>query len=152
MAKMLGFFVIAVTLTSVLVGCSKKDDAYYDPDVEAAKIRAEAGFDSPILPPTKEGFAISAPSDPGASYRILKISKRPNGNLEVVSRRDGPSGTSFARREINCGRNTYRYLGEGDTRDEASEDSPNRGSMSALTGTSASSDVANAACKTGKRR
>jgi len=134
---------------AMLVGCGQNDE--YNPDVEMAKIRAEEGLDSPILEPTSEGFAISAPSDPGASYRILRINKRANGNLEVLSRRDGPSSTSFARREISCGTYTYRYLGEGDTREEVAPNSQNPGKMSQLTGTSASSDVANAACRKGAK-
>jgi hypothetical protein len=132
---------------TMLVGCGESDE--YNPDVENAKIRAEEGLDSPKLEPTTEGFAISAPSDPGASYRILKIKKRGNGNLEVLSRRDGPSGTSFARREINCKAYTYRYLGEGDTRADAEKNGSSPSSMSELTGTSASADVANAACRKG---
>lgn len=75
-----------------------------------------------------------------------EIEKRSNGNLGVVSQRDGASGRSFARREIDCSAYTYRYLGEGDTETEAAADNPNMGDMSELTGTSASSDVANAAC------
>src|SRR3546814_18366511 len=81
-------------------------------------------------------------SDPKVSNRIVKISKMPNGHLEVTNRRDGTSGTSFSRREIDCRSYEYRYLGEGDTLTEAEEDSSNIGSMSELTGTSASSDVA----------
>ena len=93
-----------------------------------------------------EGFAISSPSDPAASYRILQSRRMKNGNLEVLSQRDGRSGRSFARREISCSTYEYRYLGEGDTRKEALQAGANIGEMSALTGTSASSDVANAAC------
>ncbi|HQV02946.1 MULTISPECIES: hypothetical protein [unclassified Novosphingobium] len=136
-----------VLAVSTLAGCGRSDE--YNPDVENAKIQAEAGLDSPKLDPTSEGFAIATPSDPGASYRILKIKKRGNGNLDVLSRRDGPLGTSFARREIDCQAYTYRYLGEGDTRADAEATSSNPGKMSKLTGTSASSDVANAACRKG---
>jgi hypothetical protein len=145
MGKFFAIIVIVLVLILIVGKCAGDDDVY-DPEVEMAKIRADEGFDSRTLPATNEGFTVSAPSDPGASYRILKIDKMANGNLEVVSRRDGPSGTSFARREINCAGYSYRYLGEGDTREEAEADGANIGEMSALTGTSASSDVANAAC------
>jgi len=97
-------------------------------------------------PSGEEGYAIPAPSDSGARYQILSVNRLPDGHLEVLSRRTGPSGTSFARREIDCDAMTYRYLGEGDSRAEAENDSPNAGPMTALTGTSASSDVAVAAC------
>jgi hypothetical protein len=87
------------------------------------------------------------PSDPNARFRILSVNRLSNGNIEVLNRRDGPSGTSYSRREISCSAYTYRYLGEGDTLEEAKADSPNPGSMAPLTGTSASSDVADAACR-----
>ena len=148
MGNWLAGLILLVVAIALLGKCVGDDDAY-DPEVEMAKIRADEGFDSPTLPPTNEGFAIAAPSDPGASYRILNIDPIGSGNLEVLSRRDGPSGTSFARREIDCNSYTYRYLGEGDTREEAAIDGPNIGAMTELTGTSASSDVANAACKKG---
>lgn len=97
-------------------------------------------------PSVGEGYAIPSPSDPRARYRILSVNRLPSSRLEVLSRRDGPSGASFARREIDCNAMTYRYLGEGESRAEAERDSPNPGPMTGLTGTSASSDVAVAAC------
>jgi hypothetical protein len=97
-------------------------------------------------PSAGEGYAIPSPSDPGVRYRILSVNRLPDRHLEVLSRRDGPSGTSFARREIDCEAMTYRYLGEGDSRAEAEADSPNPGPMTELTETSASSDVAVAVC------
>jgi hypothetical protein len=114
-------------------------------------MEAEERTNTPVAEPATEGFSIPAPSDPNASYRIVKISKMPNGHLEVTSRRDGTSGTSFSRREIDCRSYEYRYLDERDTLAEAEKDGSNIGSMSGLTGTSASSDVANAACKRGAK-
>lgn len=70
-----------------------------------------------------------------------------NGNLEVVTRRDGPSGTSFARREIDCNAMTFRYLGEGDTREELTKEGYNVGKMSELTEGSISTEVSNYACR-----
>jgi hypothetical protein len=138
---------ILVLVVLMIVGkCSQSRDEF-DPEVE--RIKFERENNEPTAPPTTEGFAISAPSDPGADYRILSIKRRPNGNLEVVSRRDGSSGTSFARREIDCESETYRYLGEGDTRKGAETDGPNPGPMTAITGSSASSDVLRAACARG---
>jgi hypothetical protein len=87
------------------------------------------------------------PSDPNARFRILSVKPLGNGNIEVLNRRDGPSGTSYSRREISCSAYTFRYLGEGDTLEQAKADGSNPGSMAPLTGTSASSDVADAACR-----
>ena len=144
---MLGKIVTCIVVLFVAVILLGKCVAEDEPDYSDIS-RPIEGFDSPSLPETDEGFAISAPSDPGARYRILEIESLPNGNLEVVSRRDGPSGTSFARREIDCVAYAFRYLGEGDTRDEAMLDRSSQ-NMGPLTGSSASSDVANAACARG---
>jgi hypothetical protein len=105
------------------------------------------GFDSPALPPTAEGEPVSVPSDPGATYRLLRWSRLPNGNLEAVTRRDGSSGTSFARREIDCRAMTFRYLGEGDTLEQALADSPNPGQMGELTSQSISTYVSEFVCR-----
>jgi hypothetical protein len=59
--------------------------------------------------------AIPVPSDPRASYTLLSRSRLANGNLEVVTRRVGPSGKRYSRREINCRAMTFRYTAEGDT-------------------------------------
>jgi hypothetical protein len=105
------------------------------------------GFDSPTLPPATQGEAVSVPSDPGATYRLLRWSPLPNGNLEAVTRRDGRSGTSFARREIDCDAMTFRYLGEGNTMDEALADSPNPGQMGELTSQSISTYISEFVCR-----
>jgi len=98
--------------------------------------------------PTTDGPAETPyPSDPNARFRILSVKRLGNGNIEVLNRRDGPSGTSYSRREISCSAYTFRYLGEGDTLDQAKANGPNPGPMAPLTGTSASSDVADAACR-----
>jgi hypothetical protein len=141
-------FIFSLAVASLVSACSNSDE--YNAEDERVRAQTEMAtddFSSPSLPPTNEGFAINAPSDPGVSYRILSIKGMKNGNLEVASRRDGSSGTSFARREIDCGAYIYRYLGEGDSRAEAAADKVNLAKMTALTGNSASSDVANAACK-----
>lgn len=65
------------------------------------------------------GETVPVPSDPRASYRLLSWSRLPNGNRQATTRREGPSGISFARREIDCEAMTFRYLGEGDTLEEA---------------------------------
>jgi hypothetical protein len=98
-------------------------------------------------PNVGETRSIPYASDPNAKFEILSNKPLANGNIEVMTKRIGPSGTSFSRREISCSEYEYRYLGEGDTLEEAFIDGSNPGEMSALTGMSASSDVANEACK-----
>lgn len=88
-------------------------------------------------------------SDPaGGRYHLLMVEEMENGNLEVLTRRNGSSGTSYSRREINCSApRSYRYLGDGDTRTEAEADAPNPGDMSELVSGSISSDVAEYVCR-----
>lgn len=98
--------------------------------------------------PSEEGVLIPVTSDPaGATYYLLDWSEQPDGNRVALTRREGRSGTSFARREINCEARTFRYLGEGETRTEAEADSPNRGDMAELVPGSISSEVADYVCQ-----
>lgn len=62
---------------------------------------------------------IPVPSDSKAEYTALQVTPKPNGLVEILSQRVGPSGISFAMREVNCRTNRARYIGEGDTRAEA---------------------------------
>ncbi len=149
--------VILVSVESLLiVGCSKTDEEKAWEKYEAARSEeileelanpdSAEGFDSPKLPPATEGKPINVVSDPGVTYHLLESSKMPNGNLEIVTRRDGSSGTSFARREVDCDAMTFRYLGEGDSLAEAKHDSPNIGEMSEAMSTSISGEVSRFAC------
>ena len=61
------------------------------------------------------GELVEVPSDFKAKYRIVELAKNRKGNADVMTRRDGPSGTSFARRECECPFGRFRYIGEGDT-------------------------------------
>ena len=106
---------------------------------------ADASVDNPTIDEGPTGKSIPVRSD-GASYRLLSSERMSNGNLEIVTRRDGPSGRSFARREVNCGAMTFRYLGEGDTLEEALEDGPNPGALSEAMSTSISGEVSRFAC------
>lgn len=145
MAKVFSIIPLGIVVLFLLGKCVGNNEVY-DSQSDVDQLRSEESSTPPAVPSAAEGLLIPTPSDPGASYRILKTDKIPNGNLEVTNQRDGPPGKSFARREIDCSANTFRYLGEGDTEAEASSDSPNISEMSELTGNSASLDVANAAC------
>jgi hypothetical protein len=135
--------VLVIFLALILIGqCSGGGDDTGGP--EALPVTDD--FDSPTLPPTNEGEPFSIPSDSRASYRLLKWSRLPNGHLEALTRRDGPSGTSFERHEIDCEAMTYRELGEGDSKEEALKDVPNMGHMAELTPESISSYTADLVC------
>jgi hypothetical protein len=96
-------------------------------------------------PRRSEPQSIPVPSDPGASYQLLEWRSLPNGHREAMSRREGPSGISFARREIDCEGMRFRYLGEGDTIEEARIDRPSP-EMGDLTPESISTYVSRFVC------
>lgn len=90
---------------------------------------------------------IKVVSDPSAIYHLLSVSKLANGNLQVMTRRDGRSGTSYSRREVNCGAMTFRYLGEGDSLAQTLRNSPSRGRMTEAMPTSISGEVSRFGCR-----
>lgn len=101
----------------------------------------------PVADIEREGEPVPVAGDPaGASYQLIRWSEMPNGHREALTRRDGSSGTSYARREIDCAGRRFRYLGEGDTRQEAEGDSPNPGELAELVSGSISSEVADFVC------
>lgn len=142
MIRGLHLMIFGLALTS----CGDPQPQGYNSDLDNVIAADAAGFDSPPLPPATDGKPITVVSDPGVTYHLLESSKMPNGNLEIVTRRDGPSGTSFARREVDCGAMTFRYLGEGDSLADAQRDSPNIGSMAEAMSTSISGEVSRFAC------
>jgi len=90
---------------------------------------------------------ISVPSDSKATYDSVLI-KPINGNLLVITKRTGPSGVSFASREIDCKSSTFRYTGTGDTFNEMIANAPYHDTerMGPLTDQSISTYVALYAC------
>ena len=64
----------------------------------------------------------------------------------MISERIGPSGTSYAIREVNCEANTFRYMGEGDTLEEATNNVDDSATMSPLVDGSISDYIVKAAC------
>ena len=144
-AAIMGIFLLLL----VLGKCSQPNDVY-DPAVERAKWDAlspqEKGF-SPKLPPTNEGSPFAVPTDPQAAYRLLRWRVMSNNHVEAMTRRDGPSGTSFTRSEFSCASQTYRVLGEGNTRDEAENSKIQPGNLVDLVPGSIKDYTASFACR-----
>jgi len=101
---------------------------------------------APVSEIDVEGESVPVNSDPRAAYQLVHWSEMPNGHREALTRRDGTSGTSYARREIDCVGKRFRYLGEGDTKQQAEVDAPNPGQMADLLPGSISSEVSGFAC------
>src|SRR3546814_12020848 len=107
--SIVAFAIVGLVLLGLIGKCTKDGPDQSEIDAEIARMEAEER--ATVAEPATEGFSIPSPSDPKASYRIVKISKMPNGHLEVTNRRDGTSGTSFSRREIDC-RSEERRVGK----------------------------------------
>ena len=58
---------------------------------------------------------IPVPSDPKATCKVLNITRKPGGLVEITTERQGPSGTSYTRRLVNCTSQTFKYTGDADT-------------------------------------
>lgn len=110
------------------------------------RIRFSAIAASVLLATAASAQTIPVPSDPRAAYEALEIRRLPNGNREILTRRVGPLGTSYALREVDCRRNQFRYLGEGDTAEQARRRSSSN-VMGALVDGSISWHVSRFACR-----
>jgi hypothetical protein len=143
--KAIGWIGLILICIVVIGRCTANRET--DEDVESNT--ADLASSAKPVSPAGECFPVNSDT---AKYRLLGQRTLPNGNLEVLTERTGTSGTSFARREIDCDAGTFRYLGEGDTQDEAERDSPNPGAMGILIYPSISSETAEFACgKAGKQ-
>lgn len=113
-----------LTMTAMLAACSQStQDA---PENIGSTSEASLGGEA------TGGTPFDVPSDSKARYALLNVVKSTGGLIIATTRRDGSSGPSFARREIDCAAQTYRYIGEGDTLDQANLPAPNPGEMSEL--------------------
>lgn len=95
----------------------------------------------------QEFQTVSVPSDPNAGYKIAKLDGFQRSALVVISQRKGPSGTSYSIREINCLNQTFRYMAEGDTLQEAVANIRDTDRMAPLVAGSISYHIVQAACR-----
>lgn len=89
---------------------------------------------------------ISVPTDPSAMYTVLDITRRPDSLVEITTRRDGTSGTSYAKRLVDCASATFKYLGDGDTLEMMRNSKPDP-NMAELVPGSVSTYVSEYACR-----
>lgn len=109
--------------------------------------------DAPATPAASEdqkGARIEVWSDANAKYTDQGSGVLDNGNLWLITRRDGPSGVSYAKREIDCGAGEFRYTQEGDTLESMSD--VKDAEMAPLTEGSISTLVSDYACRKHERR
>ena len=85
-------------------------------------MRAVAAIALVLMAPSIGAQATTEPlavlSDPKAKYWVLERGGK--GDLRtIMTKRTGPSGTSYSIREYDCKNGTVRYLGTGETLEEA---------------------------------
>lgn len=71
---------------------------------------------------TSDGSPLSIPSDASARYFVTGIDSRTDGLVEISTRREGTSGTSFAIRLVQCDPLRFGYIAEADTETELFRD------------------------------
>ena len=91
-------------------------------------------------------ISVNVPSDPGVNYAII-VQDYGGGTKSVVTKRDGKSGITYSIREVDCNFETFRYMGEGDTLEEAINNLDDTQKMSPITNGSVSYFILKAACK-----
>jgi len=93
-----------------------------------------------------EAEQIAVPSDPSASYTLLEFETKPNMIAHITTQRDGRSGRSFSKREVDCGAYKFRYLGDGSTIARMNASSPDP-QLSPLIRGSISEVISSYACR-----
>lgn len=61
---------------------------------------------------------VQVPSDGKARYFLVWLQRRTDGYIEVTTRREGPSGTSYSTRLVDCRGKRFGYLADGDSLEE----------------------------------
>ena len=98
-----------------------------------------------VTPVIAAEVAIKVPSDPKAKYYALEKSGT-GAERVILTKRVGPSGTSFSKRRYNCANGTFKYLGDADTLEGLATSKPDP-KMSELVEGSISYYVGVEACK-----
>jgi hypothetical protein len=105
---------VALTQTITVVAAMKARASFFALCAAIAACTQQKNYTSaPVdAPPPVPPFAV--PSDAKANFYVLK--KEGQGDERtVVTKREGPSGTSYSKRLYNCVEHTVKYLGAGDS-------------------------------------
>ena len=132
---------LVIGLVVAVAGCSEPSNKQVVNTGDDLSIATPAAASS-----EEAGTPYSAPADPNATYSLLSVKPDKGGNIIAMTRRTGSSGTNYSNREIDCGAQLARYIGEGDTRKKAEQPSPNPGDMAPLVEGSSTHAAVQAAC------
>jgi len=140
-----------VFLGTALVACGAEPDKVSESaGTERQKDNVEPGQEGEITETvsaaTGQEIAFDVPADSRAEYQLLSVVKNDEGLLVATTRRTGSSGSSYSVREIDCARQLFRYIGDGDTLDQAMTPLQNPGTMATLVAGSSSHAAVQIAC------
>ena len=102
--------------------------------------------------PVADAGRIHVPWHKSTRLTALEVTPVGPGTVDVLTRRDGKSGTSYVLRRIDCAAREFQYLGEGTTEQQAKEGRASDPRKSRLTEGSISFHVAAYACPDAKAR
>jgi hypothetical protein len=86
--------------------------------------KPHANIESPQQPANNTGEKqLHVPSDPKATFFVLERGGK-GAERTIVTKRVGPSGTTYSRRLYNCTNNTVKYLGSGETLSDMNSSKP----------------------------
>ncbi len=71
-------------------------------------------------------YTIDIPTDPKAKYTVPELVLTGPSEVEVTTRREGPSGVSFSKQLFDCKRTQFKYLGDGGSIAEMQNSTPDR--------------------------
>jgi len=91
---------------------------------------------------------VRVPSDPSARYFVLELTSVGEEAFEIITRREGSSGTSYALRRVTCNPYLFGYMAEGDTLANLDDRDPDP-MMSVLVAGSISDVISTYACQNG---
>lgn len=94
--------------------------------------------------------ALHIPTDSKAKYTVLSVNKSGRNGAIIVTRRVGSSGTSYAKRLVDCKASKFKYLGSSDTLAGLKKSKPSP-RMSSLINGSISYHVSKFACRAVRR-
>ncbi|MBX8528524.1 hypothetical protein K5D32_02555 [Pseudomonas cichorii] len=109
------------------------------------KVRMFATLATVVMPVIAAEAPLNVPSDTKASYFVLERDTKGN-ERKIITKRVGPSGTSYSQRLVNCPAHTAKYLGDGDTLDAMRASKPDA-NMGPIVQGSITFYVAEAACR-----
>jgi hypothetical protein len=70
------------------------------------------GLPTPSQESDHDEIELAVPSDPKAKYFVLDLQWLNQSVFEITTRREGVSGTSYSKREIDCSKMQFRYTGD----------------------------------------